>query len=200
MDLVEVPDDVLVLEESGRRRPSSRTQRLLNGYGSSAVPADTPRLVPRREAPSPGLRPSEKRELDMSVSDERPVQVQEFEGAVIVGNDLVLPRVVIEAPDGYKRGTILRLAVEVRVKGVRYSEDKNGDMVREHILSANDVSIVTAFDPSENRENVGGSLSGSAPEAVVAAETPEGESLASLGLEFSTSAQSWPGTASAVGF
>lgn len=136
----------------------------------------------------------------MSVSDERPVQVQEFEGAVIVGNDLVLPRVVIEAPDGYKRGTILRLAVEVRVKGVRYSEDKNGDMVREHILSANDVSIVTAFDPSENRENVGGSLSGSAPEAVVAAETPEGESLASLGLEFSTSAQSWPGTASAVGF
>lgn len=105
----------------------------------------------------------------MSESDERsepatPIPVLEFEGEYVRAMEGKLPLITLEMPEGYARGTHLKLDVEVRVRNVRYEEiargENKGDLVRQHIFALEEVRLVEAFDPDTRPENVGGSVSG----------------------------------------
>jgi hypothetical protein len=106
---------------------------------------------------------------------------EEFEGAKVVDFQAKLPAVTVECDD-YKRGTILRLAVEVRVKGVSHDEDKDGNLIRLHKMGIEDIEVVSAFDPEDSREGVSGSLAGGAP-------APDDEGV---GLEIGSTSDQWP--------
>lgn len=71
-----------------------------------------------------------------------------FEDAFITEMEAVLPRLVMNMPEGYKRGTHLDLAVEVRVRSVQMNEMRGGDMKRVHILAIEDVKVNRVFDPT----------------------------------------------------
>lgn len=106
-----------------------------------------------------------------------------FEGAEVVDFQAKLPAVTV-ACDDYKRGSILRLALEVRVKGVRYEENKDGGMTRVHVLGVEAIDVLANFDPSANAAAVGGSASGTP------AQTPAG--AAEIGLEIGRTSDAWP--------
>ena len=106
---------------------------------------------------------------------------EQFEGAQVVDFQAKLPSVTVECDD-YKRGTILRLAVEVRVKGVSHDEDKDGNMVRLHKMGIEDIEVVAAFNPEDARDGASGSLAGGAP-------SPDD---AGLGLEVGSTSDQWP--------
>lgn len=85
-----------------------------------------------------------------------------FEGSTITEWEVRFPSTVVDSDRSFKRGSIIRLAIQARVPSVSYVEKSDGTLVRSHRLSIEDISVISAFDPSENKENVGGSLSGSA--------------------------------------
>lgn len=87
--------------------------------------------------------------------------MSQFEGVEVTEYQAKLPSMTVDC-DYYKSGTILRLAIEVRVKGVGYEEDKNGNYVRQHKLAIEDIEVVSSFDPASANDKVGGSLAGGA--------------------------------------
>lgn len=106
-----------------------------------------------------------------------------FEGTPITQMDAILPRMVIEMPEGYRRGTHLRLNVEVRIKSVRYDEDRRGDLVRQHVLAIEGVELVSAFQPEQVHDDVGGSASAQA--------VPDEGEAEELGVKFGRTAELW---------
>lgn len=106
---------------------------------------------------------------------------EQFEGMAVVDFQSKLPAATVNS-DHYKSGTVLRLAVEVRVKGVGYEEDKDGNYVRVHKLGIQDIEVVSAYDPSAANDTVGGSLAGGAPDPDV-----------DVGLNVGRTADKWPG-------
>ena len=107
---------------------------------------------------------------------------QQFEGTTVTDYQAKLPSITVDC-DYYKAGTILRLAVEVRVKGVGYDEDKEGNWVRQHKLGIQDIEVVSSYDPADANDSVGGSSSGGAP----APGDP------GIGVDLQTTADQWPG-------
>lgn len=84
-----------------------------------------------------------------------------FEGSPVVDFLGRIPAVVVECPQAYARGTVLKLNVEVRVKSVRLEENKDGDLVRQHIFAVEDLSIANVVDAQDlARSLVGGSAAG----------------------------------------
>ena len=121
------------------------------------------------------------------IIEEVPVQgvpVSVFEGVPITQMDAILPRMVIEMPEGYQRGTHLRLNVEVRIKSVRLEEGRKGDLVRQHVLAIEGVELVSAFQPEQIRDDVGGSASASA-------QLPDEEEAQGLGITFERTGGLW---------
>jgi hypothetical protein len=107
-----------------------------------------------------------------------------FEGAPV--RELVgkLPAVSMEMEEGYTRGTHIRMMLEVRVRNVRYEEARGGEhMIRQHVFGLESVELVSAFDPLERRDEVGGSAS--------AYPTPSPEESARLGVDFKRSSGVW---------
>lgn len=100
------------------------------------------------------------------------VSAFEFEGDEIVDFLGVLPKAVLECPEAYIRGTQLDLNVTVRVKSVRLEEDKQGNLIRQHIFAIEAVSIKDKIDPQKAIE---GAVTGSASssEAELSAEPIE---------------------------
>lgn len=87
------------------------------------------------------------------------MSVFEFEGDEIVDFLGVLPKAVLECPEAYIRGTMLNLNVEVRVKSVRLEEDRQGNLIRQHVFAIEAVSIKDKIDP---QAVVQGAVTGSA--------------------------------------
>ena len=85
----------------------------------------------------------------------------QFEGVEVTEYQAKLPSITVDC-DYYKSGTVLRLAVEVRVKGVGYEEDKDGNYVRQHKLAIQDIEVVSSFDPASANDKVAGSLASGA--------------------------------------
>lgn len=94
--------------------------------------------------------------------DVRPQPVMEFEGAFIRQMEGKLPMLTLDMPEGYQRGTHLKMHVEVRVRNVLFSENKDGDLVRQHVFAIEDVQLAEAFDPATRPESssVGGNAAG----------------------------------------
>lgn len=103
-----------------------------------------------------------------------------FEGVPVVDFQAQLPSITLDC-DYYEHGTILRLAVEVRVKDPSYKEDKDGNFVRIHKLSYQDIEVVSSFNPSDAQDQVSGSLAGGAV-----------DNDTDTGLEVGRTADQWP--------
>lgn len=96
------------------------------------------------------------------VSDVQPIPVMEFEGSFVRQMEGKLPQITLDMPEGYVRGTHLKLEVEVRVRHVHFDENKDGDLVRQHSFALEEVKLTDAFDPATRPNNVGGNSAGDA--------------------------------------
>lgn len=116
--------------------------------------------------------------------------VAQFEGEYVVDMEGRLPAIAMEMPEGYARGTHLRLNLEVRVKNVRYEENRKGDLVRQHVFALESVQLVSSFAPEDAWDGVGGSASA----------TPEqtAEEVEELGLAIGRTSQTWDGSPSTL--
>jgi hypothetical protein len=87
--------------------------------------------------------------------------VMEFEGSYIRQMEGRLPSITLDMPEGYQRGTHLTMEVEVRVRHVGFNENKDGDLVRQHVFALEEVRLTDAFDPATRpNNNVGGTAAG----------------------------------------
>lgn len=87
----------------------------------------------------------------------------EFEGAPITDFLARIPAVTVECPEPYSRGTVLKLNLEVRVKSVRLEENREGDLIRTHVFSVEDVQVKEVVTPAElANQLVSGSAAGHA--------------------------------------
>lgn len=118
------------------------------------------------------------------------MEIQRFEGADIVGFEAKFPAIVVEADQPYKRGSIIRLAVEARVKGVNLREDKDGNIIRTAVLGLNDISVVSTYDPEAAQDMVGGSLAGGTVEVELSDE--DAEALGLDGVTVGRTSELWP--------
>lgn len=89
------------------------------------------------------------------------MSVFEFEGDEIVDFLGILPKAILECPEAYSRGTQLNLDLEVRVKSVRLEEDRQGNLIRQHVFAIEAVTIKDKIDPQRTVRDavVGGSSS-----------------------------------------
>jgi hypothetical protein len=92
----------------------------------------------------------------------KPIPVAEFEGEFVRFFESKLPALSLDMAVGYPRGTHIVLEVETRVRNVSYIEDKNGDLIRMHVLTLEEVREKEAFDPANRPTNVGGNSAGDA--------------------------------------
>lgn len=86
------------------------------------------------------------------------IPVAEFEGELVRSFEGRLPALTLDMPEGYVRGTHLKLELEVRVRNVHYDEDKEKDLTRMHQFALEEVRLTDAFDPASRPNNVGGNL------------------------------------------
>jgi hypothetical protein len=71
----------------------------------------------------------------------------EFEGDAVTDFLGVLPKIVVECPEAYPRGTLLSLNVEVRVRSVNLEETRKGDLVRKHVFAIEAITVKDKVDP-----------------------------------------------------
>ena len=110
-------------------------------------------------------------------------EIEKFEGDFITEMEGRLPSISMEMLESYARGTHLRLNIEVRVKSVRYEENRKGDLVRQHVFALESVQLVSSFQPEEAADDVGGSASGKPSQTDEEAEE--------LGLRIGRTAEIW---------
>jgi hypothetical protein len=79
---------------------------------------------------------------------------QFFEGSAITEFEGRIPAIKVLTPEAYKRGTILKLTMEVRVKSVRLEENKDGDLTRSHVFVVESINVDEAFDPTQVAEQL----------------------------------------------
>lgn len=108
-------------------------------------------------------------------SDAKPIPVAEFEGQYIRAFEGKLPAITLDMPEGYARGTHLKMEVEVRIRSVRLEEIQRGadkgDLTRQHVFALEEVRLLGAYSPDEVDPGVGGSAS----VAAIGAEPEEDE-------------------------
>lgn len=93
------------------------------------------------------------------------IPVAEFEGEYVRKMVGKIPQINMEMPVGYRRGTHLKLEIEVRVGNIAVNEGKGkekGDLVREHTLHLEEVRLVGVYTAQELDPGVGGSASAAA--------------------------------------
>jgi hypothetical protein len=112
-----------------------------------------------------------------------PAQLYEFEGDVVSECEGKLPQIVLDMPEGYVRGTHLRMMVEVRVRNIRYEENRKGELVRQHVFALDSVQLVAAFPPGQASDEIVGDASGAPVQTPAAAQE--------LGLEIGRTGQLW---------
>lgn len=107
----------------------------------------------------------------------------EFEGQEVVKYEVKLPSTSVDADEPFQYGTKIRLALEVRVKGVQYKEMGDGLLSRIHQFGIEDVQVVSTYHPSQELDSVEGDAG---PGELTGEEAEE------LGLEIGRSSRSWP--------
>lgn len=91
--------------------------------------------------------------------------VAEFEGEYIRTMIGKIPQINLDMPNGYKRGTHLKLELEVRVGNIAVNEGKGkhkGDLIREHTLHLEEIKLIGVYTAQELDPGVGGSASAAA--------------------------------------
>lgn len=99
-------------------------------------------------------------------SDARPepLVIDQFEGEYVRLHRGKIPAIVLDMPEGFHRGTHVKLHVEARVRAVGYPEatdkDHKGELVREHQFVIEEVALAGAMTAEEADPGVGGSAAG----------------------------------------
>lgn len=90
------------------------------------------------------------------------IPVAEFEGEYIrqFKGKVNLP--VFEMDRGYARGTHLKIAIELRVRDVSVTEDRRGDLTREHTFALEQIELLGAYSADQMDPGVGGNAAASA--------------------------------------
>lgn len=114
----------------------------------------------------------------------------EFEGTPISEMVGKLPAITMQMDEGYPRGTHLRMMVEVRVRNVRYEEDRRGGLSRQHVFALEEAHLVAVFDPEQAVDTVQGSGS--------AHPVPTPEEAEEIGLQFGRSSDTWGANGASV--
>lgn len=99
-----------------------------------------------------------------------PILIAEFEGDYVRDFEGKLPALSMVMPEGYARGTHLKLLVEVRIRNVRYEEkraktDERPELVRQHMFALEEIQLLGAYTPDEMDPGVGGTAAASAEES-----------------------------------
>ena len=121
------------------------------------------------------------------------MEIERFEGQDVTEFEVKFPAMTVDTDQPYRRGSIVRLAVEARIGAVGFREDKDGRLIRTHTLRLTDINVVSTFDPAQDTSTVGGSLAGGAVEVEV-----DDEELAALGIDPNRTGDLWPPTAEAL--
>lgn len=122
------------------------------------------------------------------------MEIEKFEGADVTEFEVKFPAMTVETDMPYRRGTVIRMAVEARVKGVNMREDKDGNVIRTALLGLTDISVVSTYNPEQSRDMVGGSLAGGSEVDVEVTQ----EQAEALGLPVATTAELWPPTPAGI--
>lgn len=107
----------------------------------------------------------------------------EFEGQEVVRYEVKLPAATVDADQPFQYGTKIRLALEVRVKGVQYKETGDGLLSRIHQFGIEDVQVVSTYHPSQELDQIEGE---NGPGELTGSDAEE------LGIEINRSARAWP--------
>lgn len=107
-------------------------------------------MAPEKPEPTTDYKPAEPILIDKFEND----FVRDFEGK--------LPAITMAMPEGYARGTHLKMMVEVRIRNVRYEEGKNKELTRQHTFALENIELVGAYHPDELDPGVGGTAAASA--------------------------------------
>lgn len=90
-----------------------------------------------------------------------PMVIDSFEGEYVRVMRGKIPAIVVDMPEGFARGTHVKLQVEARVRNVGYNEatdkENKGELVREHSFVVEEVALLGAMTPAEADPGVGGS-------------------------------------------
>lgn len=90
-----------------------------------------------------------------------PMVIDTFEGEYVRVMRGKIPAIVLDMPEGFARGTHVKLAVEARVRNVGYLEatdkDHKGELVREHSFVVEEVALLGSSSPQEADPGTGGS-------------------------------------------
>jgi hypothetical protein len=103
----------------------------------------------------------------------------EFEGTPVTDFIGRIPAITVECPEPYARGTVLKLAVEVRVKSVRLEENREEDLVRQHVFSIEDVKVEEVVSP-DGRQLISGSAAGHVVAGSVVTGDGSGQALPAI--------------------
>jgi hypothetical protein len=79
--------------------------------------------------------------------DEKAKFVTEFEGDPITKMEAKLQAFKVRLSSEYPPGTRLRLEAEVRVTGIWFNENRNGDLIRQHRFALENVSMRSVCPP-----------------------------------------------------
>jgi hypothetical protein len=103
-----------------------------------------------------------------------------------------LPAVTVQAEQPFDLGTVLRLALQVRVKGWKVMENPRGELVHTVALTlVDEAQVVASFDPADTRDDTSGAASRTPSQPV------EGPSELG-GLEIRRTSETWPAALRAV--
>jgi hypothetical protein len=85
----------------------------------------------------------------MDMRPEEMVVSEDFDGTPIASIEARLPAFVVEMPQGYKRGTHLKMEIEFRVRSVRYEENRKGELTHQMVLAVEEVELKRIVSPNE---------------------------------------------------
>lgn len=114
---------------------------------------------------------SDEEEAQVEVKPAEPILIAEFEGDYVRDFEGKLPALSMIMPEGYARGTHLKLQIEVRIRNVRYEEksskkNERPELVRQHMFALEEIQLLGAYTPEEMDPGVGGSAAASAVDVV----------------------------------
>jgi hypothetical protein len=79
----------------------------------------------------------------------------DFDGSPITSVEAKLPTFIVELPQGYRRGTHLRMEMDFRIRSVRYEENRKGELVQQLILAVEEVELKKVITPEEEVVSLG---------------------------------------------
>lgn len=95
-----------------------------------------------------------------------PLVIDQFEGEFVRLMRGKIPAITLDMPEGFPRGTHVKLEIEARVRHVNYPEatdkEHKGELVREHSFVIEQVALAGALTAEQADPGVGGSASASA--------------------------------------